>query len=301
MIINSNFTLTYGADVAAVAKLVNQYIESGELRDRFSIFDGEDVPFGTAYERSVLLAAKKQATPSNSIAHGNFPPKGFLLIFSTKNSDQYAVSIDYRRIRECMHDEALLRQYAAELTETLYQGALDDKNGYIYGAINTLLTSPGATQTITLTAGNEEQYAVDMLTAIKATVEDFREGVTGTSYGNTTIGDSRISAPRIAIVMSNAFSAFLDSNGYAKVFSAGYLETAGIERVTTNRMTDNTVLITDARNIQVHKIAEELVRIPQPRGGENLFYNIDRYVEAAKTTSGAVAYPYKVLLTQEAE
>lgn len=301
MIINSNFTLTYGADVAAVAKLVNQYIESGELRDRFSIFDGEDVPFGVGYERSLIFAAKKQATPSNTIAHGNFPPTGFSLIFSQKYSDQYAVTIDYRRIRECMHNEALLRAYAAELTESLYQGAVDDKNGYVYGAINTLLTSPTATATITLTAGQEEQYAIDMLTAIKSTVEDFREGVTGTSYGNTTVGASRLSASRVAIVMSNAFSAFLDSNGYAKVFTPEYLRASGVERVTTNRMADNTVLVTDGRNIQVHRINEELVRIPQPRGGENLFYNVDRYVEAAKVASGAVAYPYKVLLTEEGE
>ena len=44
MTINTNYTGAYDATVLAVGKLVRMFIESGELRDRFDVFDKPEVP-----------------------------------------------------------------------------------------------------------------------------------------------------------------------------------------------------------------------------------------------------------------
>lgn len=298
MTINGNVTLNYDSTVKAVYKLVRQYIESGELRDHFDAFDGDEIAYGNSYEMTVLLGGTKSSNPQNSDAHGSFAPNGFQLSFSTTIDNRYQVTMTPDDIMACMTGESEYNEYAAKLTQTLYQGWIDDKNAAIYDALDTLMTSPASKVTVTL-GTDVLQFARDMIATIKAKVNSFREGVTPSSYGNTTGGTARnIAARRIAIVMSHDLAATLDANGYAQAFNAQYLETADVVRIATNRLEGDSVLVTDVRNVQVHPRFEALTHIPNPDGGENIFYKKKMFVEAAKTGT-QVAFPYVVIETTE--
>ena len=73
MVINSNYELAFKATVGMVAKLVAQYIESGELKDRFSAFDKTAVEYGKGFEIDVVLAASKYS-PTGENARRSMAP-----------------------------------------------------------------------------------------------------------------------------------------------------------------------------------------------------------------------------------
>lgn len=292
MIINSTYTGEFADTVGAVAKLVAQHIESGELKDRFSIFDYDEVPHGKGYELNVILAADNQ--PTKAAEHGNYKPNAISLIFSDTAKGQYAVTIDNRKIAECVGNIEKQQAYAAALTESLYQGWVNDKNAKVAEAINEFVTNSTATANVTL-GTDSTAWALDLIAAIKAKVMDFKEGVTGTSYGNTTVGAKRIASPKIAIVMSNATAAALDAHGYAKAFNEAAISLENVDRVTTNRLADNTVFVTDSRNIQVRNKYENTTTIQNSDGTLNTFYNKEAYIEAAYSTFGA--FPHVVIKT----
>lgn len=311
MVINSNFTLKYNATLGMISKLVAQYLESGELRDRFSAFNKTAVEYGTGFEIDVVLASTKYAPSAGERApeHGTYAPNAFALAFDTPTGGQYPITIQPQRIRECVDNLTMQEEYAAQLVESVYQGWTDDKNAAIAAEIAKIFGASeksGATVTLGTGEGAAEEWAVDMLTAIKTWVENFREGVTGTSYGNTIVGNGRIAARDVVICMSNATAAALDSHGFAKVFTPEYLEASGVTRVTSNRFADNTVVVMDARNIQVRRKYDYMTdAIQNSDGSYNLFYNKYEYIEAAidgstgGATSGQVAFPFIVISTTE--
>lgn len=305
MNINSSVTLAIDSTVGMLAKLVRQYIESGELSERFAAFDKTEVEFGKGFEIDVVLAATKQSAGTKAAEHGTYAPTVMSLAFDTPTGGQYAVTMDEQRVRECVGDVAAQQQYAAELTESLYQGWIDDKNAAVAAECAKIIAqSAKSGGTVTLGA-DVDAYAQEVLRQLKTVVEDIREGYTGTEYGNTAVGSKRIAARDVAIVMSNALAATLDVNGYAKVFSPEYLQMVNVIRITSSRIEEGTVLITDARNIQVRRKYERLVGpIQNSDGSYNMFYNKYDYISAAIGASGTyanvVAFPFYVIKTTEA-
>ena len=299
MTINTAYTGAYEATVLAVAKLVRQFVESGELRDRFAVFEKDAVEFGDAFELSVVLGQTNSATGTAATEHGKYSPQGFELIFSTTLSGQYAVTISDQKIKECVGDTAKQEEYAAELVQSLYQGWIRDKNTAVAAAATSLIT--GATHSTAVTIGTDTQeYATDMLTAAKTWCENLREGVTGRSYGNTNVGSNEISSRDIVLVMSNAMAALLDTYGYARSFNEEYLSLGEVRRVGSNKIADNTILVTDARNIQVRRKYDRMVGpIQNADGSYNMIYNKEEFIAAAKTSAGIVAFPYIVIIGTE--
>lgn len=299
MYINKSATPAYIAAVGMIEKYIRQYIESGELRDRFNAFDKEEVPWGTGFDISTILGATKYA--SKQAEHGDYDPNAFTLRFNTKTYGQYAVTLDPQKVNECIDSDAKSAEYAAQITESLYQGWTRDKNVAVSGEC-TKLIAKSALSGVEITLGADvDTWAIDFLTAVKTAVEDIREGIQGTAYGNTQVGSGYIAARDVVIVMSNATSASLDSHGYAKVFTPEYLDAANVTRITSNKIADNVALVTDARNIQVRRKYEKFVGpIENSDGSQNFFYNKEEYIEAAiDADSGLVAFPFKVIKTSE--
>ena len=307
MHINSNVTLNYNSTVGLITKLVKQYIDSGMLEERFRVFDAEPVEYGLGYSRATVLAATKQNDGSSKAEeHGAFPPKVMATFQDTIIGGQWAVTLDRRRLNECVGDAAAAQEYAAELTESLYQGWITEKNKGVAGAAGEVIAKSDASGiTVTLTEDQEEKFASTILMTIKAKVEDLKEGVKGSDYGNSFIGDSEIAAHDIVIVMSNDLAALLDVYGFARVFAPEYLRENRVRRVTSNKIAADTVLITDARNISARDKYEEFVDIRNSDGTINYFYNKYQYISAAiandeGTYNGQVAYPYYVIKKTEA-
>ena len=136
MTIDTSFTGAYDATVNSISKLVRMFIESGELRDRFGVFDKPEVPYGDAYEVSVILGADNKVSSGNRTAteHGKYAINGEDLIFSTKTEGQYAVTFDEERVVACVNDVAKKEEYAAEIVQSLYQGWIRDKNAAVAAA-----------------------------------------------------------------------------------------------------------------------------------------------------------------------
>lgn len=302
MNLNADYTLAYNSTVGMIAKLVQQYIDSGALSERFNAFDKPAIEYGNGFELDTMLAASAQST--KAAEHGAFPPKVQSLVFSTVTGKQYAVTLDEKRVRECVGDAQAQSAYAAELTESLYQGWYNDKNAAVAGELAKLIGKNNLSGA-TVTLGTDvAKFAEDMITAIKTWVENIREGVAGTDYGNAFVGSGRIAARDVVIVMSNSLAAMLDVYGYSKAFTPAYLETANVMRITSNRIAENTVLVTDTRNVQVRRKYEKFVGpIQNSDGSENFFYNKEEFIAAAivsgGTYDGQVAYPFKVITTTE--
>lgn len=293
----------------ALLKYVMQYITNGNLKSKFDIFEREAVEMGAGIESNIILAAtnvKTAATTPKAEEHGTYTPKVFTLISTARKPAQYAVTVEPARLALCVNNKAALQKYAAELVESLYQGWTNDKNAAVATGLNTLVTTVG-TNAISIEIGDGKQdYADALLTAIKTQVEDIREGVEGNSYGNTDIGTSRIAADTVVIVMSHATAAFLDTYGYSKAFNEEYMQASNVERVTSNRVDENTIIVTDSRNVILHKRRDELVDIKNSDGSINYFYNVDYFVDVATGASTAdsdvtiVGYPIKVIKGVEA-
>lgn len=293
----------------ALLKYVKQYITSGNLKSKFDVFEREEVKLGAGIETNIILAAsnKRTATTIDGKAseHAIYKPKVVTIIATNHSPKQYAVTVSEERISLCVGSEEKLREYAAELTQSLYQGWVDDKNSGVSDGLNSLIevTSP-APISITISA-DTQKYADDLLMTVKAAVEDMREGVTGTSYGNTEVGSSRIAAESVVLVMSNATAAMLDTYGYSKAFNTDYLSAGDVHRVTSARIPENVILITDARNIILHKRRDNLTDIPNSDGSHNIFYNVDYFIDLAATENSSgnvdmVGFPFKVVKGVEA-
>lgn len=287
-------------------KYVKQYITSGNLKTRFDVFEREEVPYGNGLETNIILAAKNQRTgealADRASEHGTYKPKVITVTSTEKTGKQYAVTISEDRLAKVVGDDAKLREYAAEITESLYQGWIDDKNADISGLFPELTNAVPARIEIPL-GSDPRAYAQAMLTNVKALVEDLREGIAGSSYGNSYIGENRIAAQDVVIIMSNSLAATLDTYGFAQVFSPEYLETRNVTRITSNRVTEGEIIITDARNIILHKRNEKLVNIQNSDGSVNIFYNVNYYIDTAiDDTAGknTPAFPVKVITTAEA-
>lgn len=305
MNINTNYNLAFDATVGMIKKLVQTYIYGGELTSRFDIFDKDAVEYGQGFELSVLLAAAKQNDGSTKAdEHGVYRPKGMSLVFDKVFGGQFAVTLDERRVNECVGNAAKAQEYAAELVETLYQGWIDEKNKGVAESLGELVTA-GTASVVNVPLGEDvAEFAQAILMNVKAKVEDLREGVTGASYGNTFVGDSRIAARDVVIVMSNTMAATLDVYGYAKVFSPEYVDTTGVRRITSSRIPEDTILITDARNVQVRRHFDKFVEIENSDGSRNFFYNKYEFVAPAiangGTYDGQIGFPYVVIKKQEA-
>ena len=307
MTINGTVSLAYNATVGLIAKLVKQYIGSGELADRFGVFTKDAVEYGKGFTIATVLGAKKQNDGSSKAEeHGAFPPKVMESFINKEFGGQYAVTLDPRRVNECVGDAAAAQAYAAELTESLYQGWYRDKNKAIAAEAKAIIDKKGTltAASVTVQLGTDvSEFAADVLRNVKAKVEDLKEGITGTGYGNTFVADDEIASRDIVIVMSNDLAATLDVYGFAKAFSPEYLEENRVMRVTSNKIPANTVLITDARNIQVRDKFESVVDIMNSDGSTNIFYNKYQYIASAiadmGTYEGQVAFPFVVISTEE--
>lgn len=293
----------------ALIKYVKQYITSGHLKSKFDVFEREEVKQGAGVETNIILAATNKRTDAGidgKIAeHAIYKPKVVTIIATAHSPKQYPVTVNEDRIALCVNDDAKIREYAAELTQSLFQGWTDDKNAGVAAGLNEIiaLTSPAPLQ-VTISA-DTQKYADDLLMNAKAAIENMREGVTGTSYGNTEIGTSKIAAESVVMLMSNATAAMLDTYGYSKAFNENYLSVGDVHRVTSSFIPENTILITDARNVVLHKRNESLVTIPNSDGSHNLFYNVDYFIDlaASEDTEGAVdeiGFPFKVIKGVEA-
>lgn len=302
--INTAPTAALESTYKGLLKYVKQYITNGNLKSKFNVFEREEVTKGAGIESNIILAATNQyssKSTTRAAEHGTYTPKVFTLISTERKPAQYAVTVNPDKIALCVNDDEAQRKYAAELTESLYQGWVDEKNAGVAAGVATLINTVGA-NAISVDIGDGGQaYADKLLTQIKTEVEDLREGVTGNSYGNDDIGASRIAADTVVILMSHATAALLDTYGYAKAFNDEYVKTAGIERITSNRIDENVIVITDSRNVILHKRNENLTDIKNSDGSYNLFYNVNYFMDVAtgkSTTTPAntiVGYPIKVL------
>lgn len=295
-LINTAPTAALGATYNALVKYVAQYIESGMLRSKFDWFLGEDVQFGGGVETNVVLSATANSTETRLEEHGTYTPTVMTVIVQDTLKNQYGVTVDYEKLQKCVGDEEKIRVFAAELTDSLYQGFIDDKNAAIMTALTTVQTGTKIKPTVTI-VDSVEVYATNLLTAVKTNTANLKEGITGTSYGNTFVANKRIACARLAMIMSNETAAMLDTWGFARAFHDDYLKENGIERIATNRMAENTVLITDVRNIAFHKRRETFVDIENSDGSQNLFLNEWYFLGARYDSTKAYnAYP-SVLIT----
>ena len=303
MYVNKSPAVAFSDTVKMLERYVRQYIESGELASRWDVFEKEAVDYGKGFDVTTILAATRYTSKQDE--HGAYPPNGFNLRFNTVYGGQYAVTLQIDKVRECVGNAEAQARYAAELTESLYQGWIRDKRSAVAAEVNKIFAqSSKSGATVTLGA-DVDAWALDMFAAIKTAIEDLKEGVSGTSYGNTVVGAGIIAAKNLVVVMSNATSAALDAHGLAKVLTPEYLELRGVSRVSSSSIADNTVLVCDVRNVQVRRKFDYLTdAIPNSDGSYNLFYNKYEFIEAAVdsdsgATAGQVAFPFRVISTTE--
>ena len=301
MTVNTAYSLSYNQTVGLIEKLVRQFIEGANIKNRFSALDKDAVLYGNGFEIDLVLSAKKQTDLSTKAEeHKAYTPKVMAMTFNTKVGGQYAVTLDERRVAECVGNEDAARRYAAELTQSLYGGWFNDKNAAVAKAAADI-AAKASTNKVEIQLGTDvADYAAQVLMNVKAKVEDLREGVSGTSFGNTFVAGDIVASDDIFIIMSNTMAATLDVYGYARVFGPDYVRTANVTRITSNRIPEDTVLITSSKNIQVRPKFERFVSIQNSDGSMNFFYNKEEYIEAAIESSGEyVGFPYFVIKKAE--
>lgn len=289
----------------SVFKYAKQYIERGDLRSRFDAFQSEDAEYGKAIETTVVLAANGQDLadkdpPQNNKYRENdyYAANVFTVVSTDSKAKQYPITVNDKKINEVVYNAESAQEYAASLIDSLYQGWINDKNNYIASALEAISKNASATQNIVI-GSDEKAYAKKLLVAVKVAVESFLEGVTGDSYGNTVIGQSRIAARNVVVVVSSATKALMDAYGLAETFHDDYLKT-NVEIITSSRIAENTIIVTDKRNIIFKKRFERLVDIPNSDGSYNWFLNVDYFIEIAGNGSASagpleIAFPVKVI------
>lgn len=279
-------------------KYVVQYLTSGRIKSLFSFFETEEMRYGVGFEVNIVYAATGSDT--KLAEHAEHKANIISVIVNAPYKKHYGVTIDEEKLLQCVGNDAKLREYAGELVESLMQGEIEDKNTAIYAEIDKLKTVP-LNVTVGTTALDEEKIASAFIRAMKAKTSDFYEGVEGTYYGNTYApAGKRLAAEKIAIIMNSDLASLLDTYGYSKAFDAKYLELYNIERIVTARAPENTVFITDGRNIQVKNTYQSDVTIPNSDGSRNEFHNIKYQIAGLFDGNGVPVFPACRLTLTEA-
>ncbi len=293
----------------SVFKYAKMYIESGNLKSRFDIFESEEAVHGQAIETRVILAAEgkdlNDANPNTNNKyeeHAYYKGKVFTVVATDSKPRQYGITVSDRQINKVVHTEEEAQRFAAELVQSLYQGWISDKNKYLAAIFDGIITNATGKTTVNYPASgaDDEKYAKAFLTAIKTKVKEFREGVTGASYGNAEVGQSEIASSDIVVIINSATASLLDSYGLASTFHDDYLKT-DVTFVESSKIPENRAVIVDKRNIVLKKRFERLVDIPNSDGSYNWFLNVDFFIDANKNTAGTVyAFPVWVVEGVEA-
>lgn len=252
-------------------KYVKQYLTSGRLKSLFDYFETDEIRHGVGYEINIVFSATAYSGTGRAPEHGTYAPNIMTVIVSSPWKKQYAVTIDEERLLMCSKDDAKMREYAGELVDSLYQGEIDDKNTAIWTEIAKL---GNIVSTATVADGTAQEIAEGFIAAMQTKVADFSEGVLASSYGNSYApATKRIAAEKIAIIMSNATKATLNVYGLSKALSDEFLKVNNAKFISTARMPDNKIYITDVRNIQVHRVYGVAKQLPNSDLSRNEFWN----------------------------
>lgn len=283
-------------------KIVEEIITSGNLKSRFDIFEREAVELGDGVETTIVLASDGQdysgddpATNNNKYSeHAYYKANTINIVSTAKKPRQYAKTVKDSEIAKTVNSREKLIRLAEEYISSLYQGWIDDKNKYVAAALAELATNA---TTVNVPIGTDNKtYALALLAQIRAVVADLEEGVTGTSYGNAEIGSKSISAEQVVVVINPATKALLEVYGLADAFNRNDRDPS-VTWLVSNRVAENTAIITDSRNIVLRKRWDKLVEILNSDGSINYFYNVDYFIDLQVTnsTTKSPAFPVKVI------
>ena len=301
MVINSDYTCTYNEALGAVEKLTAQYLTTGGLRTLYEELRGDDIRHGVAYEYNLILAGGEGniGTPHQD-EHKKFPVDAVSAIFTADVGGLYCVTVDDDAIDEITLDVRGAQDYAGAITETVYQQWYDTINTAVETGFTSLATSPE--YSIPVTLGDDiATWARMFIATIQGTVKSLRQGITGATYGNSVVGNKKVAANgAVVIVLNNVTLGVLNAFGFASAFQAEKL-TLGEDLIIYSNASfpKNTALITDKRNIQLHKHHERVTTIPNLDGSRNIAFKRYDYFEVAKTSDGKVLFPYCVITTTE--
>lgn len=287
-------------------KIVEEIITSGNLKSRFDIFEREAVELGDGIETTVVLASDGQdysgddpATNTKYSEHGYYKANTVNIVSTAKKPRQYAKTVKDSEIAQSVNSREKMIRLAEEIINSLYQGWIDDKNKYVAAALSELATNATA---VNVPIGTDNKtYALALLAQIRAVVADLEEGVTGESYGNAEIGKKSIAAEQIVVVINPATKALLEVYGLADAFNRDDRDPS-VTWLVSNKIAENTAIITDSRNIVLRKRWDKLVPIPNSDGSINYFYNVDYFIDLQVTnsTTSSPAFPVKVIKGTEA-
>lgn len=287
-------------------RVMSELIYEGNLKSRFDAFESEAAEMGAGLEVSIILAAKgqdysKTSTGSNKYEeHAFYKPKVINIVSTERKPKQYAVTVSDEEIALASTSRDKMIRKAEAYVNTLYQGWINDKNSSIADAIAQIAANASWTQNITIGA-DPKAYALELLSTLQGAVDELREGVTGTTYGNTEVGEDRIAAERIVVLVNPNTKALLNVYGLADAFNRSDRE-VDVIWLTSNRIAENTAIVTDARNIVLKRRWEQLVDIKNSDGSMNYFYNVDYFIDVlvTDTTTNRPALPVKVIKGTEA-
>lgn len=292
MNINTPPTATLDATYKLLKKYIRTYVESGELGEQFKFFEGDEMPFGTGAEISLILSANgvNLITSPRNAEHGNFPPNTVCAYTTTEVKEQYSVTIDYDAVKRCVGSEDKVKELASEYVQSLYQGHIDLQNTQFESISRALRTRAYWVKALTL-GTDVELWAKQMIATINGTVSQFRLGVDGTTYGNAYVGTKKVASKKIAIIINPVTKAMLDAFGFASVMTPEFMEMKNCTVVECNGVAENSAVVTDARNVIKHKVSEVLVELTNSDGSENEHLT-ERYIfEPALATDGSTAVP----------
>lgn len=288
-------------------KIVEEIITSGNLKSRFDIFERDAIELGDGVETTIVLASDGQdylgddpAINNNKYSeHAYYKANTINIVSTAKKPRQYAKTVKDSEIAKTVNSREKLIRLAEEYIGALYQGWIDDKNKYIAEALAGLASNATA---VNVSIGTDNKtYALALLAQIRAVVADLEEGVTGTSYGNAEIGSKSIAAEQVVVVIHPATKALLEVYGLADAFNRNDRDPS-VTWLVSNKVAENTAIITDSRNIVLRKRWDKLVEIPNSDGSINYFYNVDYFIDLQVTnsTSNSPAFPVKVIKGTEA-
>lgn len=282
-------------------KIVEEIITSGNLKSRFDIFERDAIELGDGVETTIVLASDGQdysgndpATNNKYSEHAYYKANTINIVSTAKKPRQYAKTVKDSEIAKTVNSREKLIRLAEEYISSLYQGWIDDKNKYVAAALAELATNA---TTVNVPIGTDNKtYALALLAQIRAVVADLEEGVTGTSYGNNEIGTKSIAAEQVVVIINPATKALLEVYGLADAFNRDD-RNPSVTWLVSNKVAENTAIITDSRNIVLRKRWDKLVEIPNSDGSINYFYNVDYFIDLQVTnsTTKSPAFPVKVI------
>lgn len=282
-------------------KIVEEIITSGNLKSRFDIFERDAIELGDGVETTIVLASDGQdyaggdpATNNKYSEHAYYKANTINIVSTAKKPRQYAKTVKDSEIAKTVNSREKLIRLAEEYISSLYQGWIDDKNKYVAAALAELATNA---TTVNVPIGTDNKtYALALLAQIRAVVADFEEGVTGKSYGNNEIDTKSIAAEQVVVIIHPATKALLEVYGLADAFNRDD-RNPSVTWLVSNKVAENTAIITDSRNIVLRKRWDKLVEIPNSDGSINYFYNVDYFIDLQVTnsTTKSPAFPVKVI------